>query len=110
MDVGGPLNGAEYADTVTFDRPTNPDDALRYVTYLTFDHHHSFISSCHHYSRHEEWSKMWQYVLECSQLPEVFENLPSSVIEVFKGTRESLSRLSVIALEESVVSFKQTSQ
>lgn len=68
-----------------------------------FDHIHLLILNSKLYLEAEEGSELQQGDLVHSRLWEVFQNLPDSVVAVFKGTLQSLPRLSVIDLNEDRV-------
>lgn len=51
VDVGSPLEDEEGLDADAFQRSTDTDETLRYVTYLILDHLDSSILNCNLYSK-----------------------------------------------------------
>lgn len=73
---------------------------LRYVTYLMFDGLRSLILNCNFNLRSDGWIELPQYVLNRGQLLRVFQNLPDSLVLLFKVTRPLPPRPPVIELDK----------
>lgn len=99
MDVRDPLKGEKDLDTAAVDCSANTDDVLCYVTYVLFEYLHTIILKCDIYSESQKWSDLLQYVPEHGHLPQVFQDLPYSVVAVFRVTRPSPPKRSVTELD-----------
>lgn len=94
-------------DTAAFDHWERKDDALCYVKNFMFERLHSMVLKWNLYSEGEYRSEMLHYAPESGQLPQVFENLPDIVVAVFKASRPSPPRPSIIELDENGMPVNQ---
>lgn len=67
-------------------------------------------SNCNFDPESEEWSGLLQYVPRDSELPILFKILPDFVVEVFKVTRPSQLRPTVIELNEDEMPVSRPTQ
>lgn len=71
--VAGPLQRFADVDlSDTFFRLPNIDDAMRYLTYFSFDCLHFYILNYDPYIQRERWNELVNYTSEIDKLPEVF--------------------------------------
>lgn len=92
--------GAQGVDQAAFNRPANVNDALQYFIYLLFDRLHYLILNYDLYSTGEEWKELGQFKIIVDRIPQVFEGLPNSIVQVFKVERPSPPRPAIVELDE----------
>lgn len=97
-------------NTASFNHSTSADGAQLYVKYLTSDHQNSLILKYSLYLEDRVWSELMQYVSKRGQPLKVFQDLPDSMVAVFKVTRQSPDKPNVIELHGDKTPVKQTTQ